>query len=524
MRRLASLLAGAAFLGAVPASAQGGRDWSPDERAVIGDYGRVSAVAATFDRVYVASTTGVVLWRPLERRWDGPYDPPDATVLGGVFLAVADPLDQSLWLARPDGVVHFQPELRLWQVVPLFDRLRGLALDRDDPGSGVYVLGSAGWSRIPPGGLSAVPAAPPRRPLAAATVDDAIRANRTLEANAAQILLDERGRVVRYTSAAPAADGIGWYVGTSGVGLLYLRPGDALPQRLRFGTAGTRIAALFAAPGGVWAASERTAFDDAALSYVAADLGEFRVLRGPPTQGLGGLEVRRLAGQQRDLWLASDAGLTRIEVESGRVERFDMGRGLPDNRATWVLPRRGSVYVATPHGIARVTDSLTVERLGRGYTDPVLALEVGGDSVWLGTPSGLLLVPPGAEAAGRTPGLAASAAFQAPVLSLAWLADTLVALTPDQLLWRAPGGDAWTLGPNLSATLGRLRTFVASGPGFFVAGDRGLGFAGLRTPVQRPWLGADLPGPVRDLAVEGDYLWVATERGLVRWRRDVVGP
>ena len=48
-------------------------------------------------------------------------------------------------------------------------------------------------------------------------------------------------------------------------------------------------------------------------------------------------------------------------------------------------------------------------------------------------------------------------------MDLAPLADTLVALTRDQLLWRNPRSLQWTLGPNLSGLLGRLRRFVADG-------------------------------------------------------------
>jgi ligand-binding sensor domain-containing protein len=86
------------------------------------------------------------------------------------------------------------------------------------------------------------------------------------------------------------------------------------------------------------------------------------------------------------------------------------------------------------------------------------------------------------------------------------------------LIWRNPRTQAWTLGPNLSALLGRLRRFVAEGSGFWVAGDRGVGHVGLATPPIRPLRDGDLPGSVNDLAVDKEYLWVATEHGLVRFR------
>jgi hypothetical protein len=122
------------------------------------------------------------------------------------------------------------------------------------------------------------------------------------------------------------------------------------------------------------------------------------------------------------------------------------------------------------------------------------------------------------------PAALAGASLQGGVVDLAPLGDTLVALTLDQLLWRNPGTGRWTLGPNLSALLGRLRRFVADGPGFWIAGDRGVGFARLGTPPLRPLGQGDLPGAANDLAVDDDFLWVATDGGLVRFRLSAIRP
>jgi len=114
--------------------------------------------------------------------------------------------------------------------------------------------------------------------------------------------------------------------------------------------------------------------------------------------------------------------------------------------------------------------------------------------------------------------------LQSGVVDLAPLADTLVALTRDELLWRDPRSSQWTIGPNLSGLLGRLRRFVADGPGFWVAGDRGVGFARLGTPPLRPLREGDLPGAANDLAVDEEFLWVATDGGLVRFRLSAIRP
>jgi ligand-binding sensor domain-containing protein len=146
-----------------------------------------------------------------------------------------------------------------------------------------------------------------------------------------------------------------------------------------------------------------------------------------------------------------------------------------------------------------------------------------GDSIWVGTPVGVLVALPNQPKLIRPAGLS-SASLQATVVDLAPLGDTLVALTLDQLLWCNPRTGQWTLGPNLSALLGRLRRFVADGPGFWIAGDRGVGFARLDTPALRPLGQGDLPGAANDLAVDEDFLWIATDGGLVRFRLDAIRP
>jgi ligand-binding sensor domain-containing protein len=188
-----------------------------------------------------------------------------------------------------------------------------------------------------------------------------------------------------------------------------------------------------------------------------------------------------------------------------------------------IVSRGGRIVVGTAHGVARLGESLRVERVAPGYSDAVYSVFPSGDSVWAGTPIGLLLALPNRPNMVRPAGLG-SPSLQAGVVDLAPLADTLVALTRDQLLWRDPRTKQWTLGPNLSDLLGRLRRFVADGAGFWVAGDRGVGFARLGTPALRPLREGDLPGAANDLAVDDEFLWVGTDAGLVRFRLNAIRP
>jgi hypothetical protein len=490
---------------------------------VIGDFTHITSVATAIDRVYVSSPTAVLIWNPQFHQWQGPYDPPDPSLLTRVFAALVDPLDNSLWLARPDGWIHFQPELQLWDhgVVP--EGVQTLAFDANDPTPGLFLRTRRGWELLPRGGLVPSPGRAPARPVTPARIDDVLRTNPTLQANAAQILVDPRLGVARFTAAARSADNLGWYLGTSGVGLLFLQDGAALPEHLPFGLRSPVVGAVFEAPDGIWAATSRTTQAEPAITFVERDLKEFRSLQGPPAMGFPFTVVRRMAGQGAALWAATDRGLARIATSDGRVDLLDEARGLPDARVYALMSRQGRITAGTRRGVVRVNDSLRVERLVPQFVDPVLAVFAAGDSVWLGTQRGLLLAPPGGEDAVRPAALAALS-LQAPVVALGALGDTIVALTRDQMLWRDPRSGAWTLGPNLSAILGGLVAFAADGPGFWVAGDQGVAFARLTSPPIRPLRAGDLPGAANDLAVDAEFLWVATNTGLVRFRLDAVRP
>ncbi len=324
-------------------------------------------------------------------------------------------------------------------------------------------------------------------------MEEVLRQAPTLQTNAAQFLLDSRMRPVRFTAAARSFDNQGWYLGTSGLGLFYLQDATAIPERVPFGLPSQFVAAVMSWPGGVWVATNRTAQADAAFTFVESALREFRTVRGLRATGTPFTRVLELAGQDRSLWAATDFGLVRMQPAEDRIELFDEGRGLPDSRVYAVAGRQGRIVVGTARGLARMDDSLSLTRVAPLFADAAYAVFPAGDSIWVGTPRGVFVAVPGDQDLVRPEGLA-SASLQVPVFGFSTLGDTLVALTRDHMMWRDPRAPAWSIGPNLSGLLGRLRRFAPDGPGFWVAGERGVGFARLDGAPARTLREGDLPG------------------------------
>lgn len=511
---------------ATAGSAQTDRDWRPEDRVIVGDWTRVVAVAAAPDRVFIVSPDAILVWSPLIRRWEGPYNPVVPGSLARVTAGMTDPLDNSLWLATVDGWIHFQPDLQFWERGTAGAPLLDFAFDRAAPADGLFLRTASGWLRLPRGAFSPFPSSPPVRPIRPATVDQALASSPALRGSASSALLDRSLQGAHFTSAARAFDNLGWYLGTDGVGALYVPDGAVTPQRLAFGLPGRSVGAIHAVPGGVWVLTDRGTDASAALTFVAGDLSEFQVYSGMAATGLPFSQARRLIGVGSALWAATDVGVVRFPVsDPAAFTLYTESDGLPDRRVSALASRRGVVVAGTARGLARFADSTAAEPLAPRYAGTVRAVAFGGDTAWAGTVGGPRAALYGAPELMQPFSVGESASLQVPVYDLAWLGDTLVGVTENEFIWKEPEVDAWRLGAPISGLIGPLRRLVPDGDGFWVAGALGVGWTRLGgSPVRPLLIDADLPGVPLDIAVDRGYLWVATTGGLVRFRRSEVLP
>ena len=149
-------------------------------------------------------------------------------------------------------------------------------------------------------------------------------------------------------------------------------------------------------PGGLWAATNRTAETDAAFTFVESELKEFRTVHGLPATGTPFARVIELAGR------TSRSGPPPISVSPGgsgggtdRPVRRD--QGLPHSQVFDVAGRQGRIVVGTARGLARLDDSLRVIRIAPQFAEAAYAVFPAGDSVWVGTPRGVFIAVPGED-------------------------------------------------------------------------------------------------------------------------------
>jgi ligand-binding sensor domain-containing protein len=89
--------------------------------------------------------------------------------------------------------------------------------------------------------------------------------------------------------------------------------------------------------------------------------------------------------------------------------------------------------------------------------------------------------------------------------------------TERELFWRDPATHAWTSVP-LPPALGIPTALAAGSDGaLWIGGTRGLAQAEIRRGLMHVHsVPFEIPAPVRDLAADRDYIWAATDSGLVR--------
>ncbi len=529
MRTALALLLLAALAGPPPARAQlaTSRNWQPDERTLVTDLSGVTAVAATQDVVYAATRDALAVYDRYSFALRDVVGTLDGYPGGLITTMVADPADNTAWIAGFNGWADFQPLGRRVDGGTLPGAADRVVLDAGNPSRGAWYHTPAGWYFVPEMGIMAQPARdapPPGRWIAQLGPQDILARAPGFELVRLTITRDAQLRTFRISGAAAAPASNDLFVATDGNGLWKVDATTYATQRFPSG--------LLAAPTGAVATNgeDVCAGTDARFRAVrrgvtcfTGALDRFDYYEGSPVSGVSGTIVRRLLITRTAIWAATDQGALRIDRRTGDVRTFDTHNGLPSFDVRALAPSGGAVWIGTSRGLALVPDSATALHaiLSIDLSAPVLALATEADTLWLGTDQGPYELPPGATApvaaAAGVPSLAV------PVVALAVRGDTVLAATESRLLWRA--GGQWHDAAPPSPPIGQLTALAADRAGFWVGGTLGVAFC---QPARGLWRALPAPGagppPVCDGAAGRDWLWAATPLGVVRLRRDVLAP
>jgi len=500
------------------------RLWRPDERVLLSDFSWVTAVAASNWRVYAATRHGLLIYDRGAQAWRAPVTALDGYPASLALVALADVTGNAVWLGLTDGWARYDEDLNRWERGYVAGGVRGLMLDNQDLAGGVYLRGPSGWAHLSRGALSPDPG-PARLPPGNARVttidpETALQQSPSASAFRSLMLTDRRLQSHRFTAASNAPLQHELYLGTDGIGLIKMEDISGQWDVLSYGLLQSRADAVAAGARGVWVAGTAYGGERRGLTWLPEDLSTTTYLES--AVGFGSAEVRRMLGVGDVMWVATNAGLFRVRTSgAGDMRRFDLGSGLASEDVRCLAPAPDGVWVGTAHGLSIVTADDRVTNFGSGGTTILSLLQVR-ESLWVGSAAGLALLAPG-ENAPRF--VDADAALRSPIVALARVGDTLVAATADQLAWRDPAGGQWTLMRPGASSVGAITVLAADQGGVWVGGSIGLAFWSIgRSTFRSLRVPGDLPATIRDLIALPPYVWVATDSGLVRLRRDAVRP
>ena len=440
---------------------------------MISDFSVIEAVAASSWYVYAATTHGLLIYDRVSRRFRDPVTAIDGYPAPRVRRAIADPTANAVWLdlGAGAGYLRYDVDGRAWT-----------------PGSPTFSTGTL-----------SVEAA-----LASAPLADAMRA---------AILTDERLRTYRFTAAAATPERPEVFFGTSGLGLVRVDKQTGEWEVLSYGLLAPAVGAVTRVPDGVWAATRALAgrAPRRGLTWVAGDLSSTRTSEGGRAAlGFSFLYARRLLADGDRLWIATEQGVVRVDSTGSAPRQW------PLSDVTCLARSPRGIWAGTTRGLSLITADEQVQDVGPGGM-AITSLLVGADTVWVGTSLGLAHVVPGGTEMTIPAELSDRASLRVPVYGLARFQDTIVMATDRELLWRDPMTRIWTPVP-LPPALGIPTALTTTPQGeLWIGGTRGLAQAEIRSGlVHVHTVPFEIPAPVRDLASDRDYLWAATDSGLVR--------
>ncbi len=501
------------------------RLWRPEERTLVTDLSRVTAVAASQMVVYGATPDALAVYDRSGglRETLGVIDGYPG---GLVTTMVADPGDDTAWLGGMAGWATYQPLGRRFEGGPLPAPADQVVLDQTDPSRGAYFHTAAGWYLVRRGALIAEPATdvpPPGRRLGSLSPAQLLGRAPAFDIVRMQIERDAMLRTWRMTSAAmtPAREEV--YIGTDGNGLFRVDIPTYVAQRFPAGLLAAPTASVAVLGDQVCAGTDpRYRTPRRGITCFRSGLEEFAYFEGTSLAGFEAHGVRRMLITRRSLWVAGDLGALRVNRGSGEVRTIGEHQGLPSEDVRALAPAPDGVWIGTARGLAVASDTGSAARVlaSQRFDAAVLSLAAGGDTLWIGTAAGLFVLLPGAEA--PIPAAPGQPALAAPVVALALARDTLLVATNAGLAWRA--ADAWHVLPS-GTPVGAVTSLAPDPQGFWVGGSLGLAFF---QPAHGAWHSltapGDVPPPVSDVAAGRDYVWAATLAGVVRLERRILVP
>jgi ligand-binding sensor domain-containing protein len=500
------------ILSATDVAAQA-RLWRADDRVLISRFLDVGGLALDSRRVYAATANGLEVYDFVARRWEAPVTIEDGYPTGEGPTALAyDRSAGGLWMATRAGSLYsYTLSFGRWERRATLGALTNeIVLADDEPGN-LFLGGPQGWRRNRAGSFFEDPLTPAQIPESvrraiATSGSRLVQSDPYFAAARSTVARDAHMRQWPVTAIASAEMRGYYWLGTAG-GNLALFDGRALgTDWLAFGLTTTGVGALAVRGDTLWFGGDG---GDERSGVTRADrsLQTWRSYEGAVTGAPRGLVYDIHADVEgARVWVGASDGL--YVMAQGNWQRLD---GIPGPPVYSVTPGSRGVWIGTHSGLAHIVPDEAEKRGFNGI--PVYRAVEHAGVLWAATERGLWRVD--------------GAALEDPGTREPLLAGRVVDVTPafgvvfalaEDAVYRIEANGMQTELREPAQRLGRLYALAVSGDRLFVGGNGGLATYDEST---RGWtyysVPSDIPaGPVRDVIVAGDFIWLATPAGALR--------
>lgn len=474
------------------------RAWRPEERVLIGSFHEVGALARDQRRVYSVVPGAISIYDFSAGRWDLPITLEDGVPsFDPPSAAEFEPVTAELWVGTRSGLIYrYRPmPFRVEVVTGGLGAVQAL-IALPSLDDYVYAQTSAGWFRIRRSSFTPQQIGqPPAEIVRAAQARSTL--DPALRAFTARLGVDSRGQRWALRASLPAERPNRFWLGTSGGGLFSFDAITGQADWKWFGTASQGVSALALTSAGLWFG------------------GDGRGARAGVTRATPDLQSWEFDDSQ--------AGAPRVIFEfalgndqlvaatpDGVYAHGHSGWRRLNSLAAHSLAVLKSVFAATRTEVVNVSSGRSVLRAAQ-----IQRVRAVRDSIWILAERTIFRHLPEDSIWVQSEGPASAEAF----IDVAARGDTTLLLTDRSLYLH--DGSRWSgpLGNVHAAGLGRLRSLALRDSSIWIAGERGaLRWTPAATEVFR--VPQDIPaGPVMQVLDLGRYVWFATPAGALRVQR-----
>lgn len=462
----------------------------------------ITSVAQDQTYTYFGTTGGVIRYDRFAKRWLDPMTVSDGIPDKKIDNIAYDPSYDRLWVATSFGNAYYQPAFEQWYSGSEFPS----DLVRNDFRASAFPLLTVEFGYSYQNGR----------------------------------ITDQVFRSYQLTRGAD--DGFNHlYVGTWGLGagMISTRYGEF--DFLRYGPYSDDVSALIRTGDSFWMGAGFAELVEPGISRTDTSLQEWHWYVPQYTDGLASARLACAVDDIKATWLGTNYGVVRYDKADDRFTTYGDFASLPSLDVTSLATDSAWVYIGTDNGLGYISrhfdrkkkykniDSLSAEldtplpEKNRLIGWHINTLKVIDSYLYIGTDRGALrriINTYGDFERLNTP----ENMLSDDILDIARTGDSLMFLTRnDIIVIDTKSGAASTITDLEYYGSWHLRKFIIDGDHLWAATDIGLWMYRFSDGYHRLFTVTDglISGDIRSLEILGDYIWMATPKGVVRflWNR-----